>query len=233
MFDILKKENFEKVQRKSLENLNVAGAISLDEDIESKMNDSQNLSGLFMVMARHCRPYWNWMNIRILEKLAGRSSEAKKSIEKYKSNVYSRKVKDVMPEICDLEIPKIGYTEIREKWKKDFNELIVGDVVEQWNELERRFNVKGAMLLKSLTSGCVEICWLLPNNLVKQAKCSATKSQLDRDDDDDDQSSISIQKLYPELSYLKIGDCVIKDDVFISKPLKLCNYSIMSMARSF
>ena len=213
IFDILDEDNFSKIQRKSLENLNVVGGISLSEDIENKIENSKNLSGLFVVLSRHCRPYWNWMNIRMLERLAGNSSKAKQLIKKYKDNVYSRKVKDIMSEICGLEVPTIGYTEIREKWNKDFNDLKVRDVVKHWNELERRFNVKEAMLLKSLTSGCVEIYWLLPNNLVEQAKCSATKSQQGRDDDNDDQSNISIQNLFPELFYLKVGDFVIKDDI--------------------
>ena len=70
MFDILSKENFDKVKRKPLQNP-VVGGISVREDIEDKIDKSENLSGLFNVLSRHCKPYWNWiiwMNIRMLEK---------------------------------------------------------------------------------------------------------------------------------------------------------------------
>ena len=137
MFDILSQEDFSKVKRKPLQNLNVVGGIRLTEDLEDKIDESENLSNLFDVLSRRCRPYWNWMNIRMLEKMAGNSSAAKQSIEKYKRNIYSRKVKDVISEISNLEIPKNGYTEVKEKWNKDFNELTIKDVVERWNELEK------------------------------------------------------------------------------------------------
>ena len=224
MFDILEQENFSKVKRKPLENLNVAGGIPFTdlEDIEDKIDESQNLSNLFDVLSRRCRPYWNWMNIRMLEKMAGNSSAAKQSIKNYKDNIYSRKVKDVMLEISNLEIPKNGYTEIKDKWNKDFDDLIIKDVVKRWNELENKFNVDETMLLKNITKGCVEICWLLPNHLVDHAVCSATKNQQGKhhdDDDDDDQSGA--QDLFPEVLYLKIGDLVIKGD----KASKLFNVS--------
>ena len=217
MFDILDEENFDKIHRKSLENLNVIGGISLSEDIENKLENSQNLSAIFKVMSRHCRPYWNWMNIRMLEKMAGNSLKAKQSIEKYKGSIYSRKIKDVISEISNLEIPTAGYTEVREKWKKDFNDLTVKDVVKRWNELEKKFNVEETMLLKNVITGCVEVCWLLPNHLVEHTVCSATINQQDRDDDDDQSNNgISTQDLFPEVLYLKIGDFVVKD-VFTSK----------------
>ena len=215
MFEILEKENFSKVKRKPLQNLNVTGGIPLTdlEDIEDKIDESQNLSDLFDVLSRHCRSYWNWMNIRMLEKMAGNSSAAKQTIDKYKMNIYSRKVKDVMSEISNLRLPTNGYTKIKEKWCKDFDDLLIEDVVKRWNELEKIFDVKETMLLKSITKGCVEICWLLPSDLVNHAVYSATNKQQGRHhDDDDDQSGIGAHNLFPDALYLKIGDFVIKDD---------------------
>ena len=151
------------------------------------------------------------MNIRMLEKTAGNSSAAKQSIEKYKENICSRKVKDLVSDISNLEIPANGYAEVKEKWNKDFNDLIIKDVVERWNEIEKKFNVEETMLLKSITEGCVEVCWLLPNDLVEQVSCSVTNNQQDRHDDD--QSGTGTQELFPEVLYLKIGNHVIKDDI--------------------
>ena len=210
MFHILSQENFDKVKRKPLENLNVVGGISVTEDIEDKIDEPENLSGLFNVLSRRYRPYWNWMNIRMLEKMAGNSVAAKQLIEKYKKNIYSRKVKDVMSEISNLEIPTNGYTEVKEKWNKDFNDLIIKDVVKRRDEIEKKFQVEETMLLKSINKGCVEVCWLLPNHLVEHASCSVTNYQQDRHDDD--QSGTGTQELFPEVLYLKVGDHVIKDD---------------------
>ena len=64
-----------------------------------------------------------------VRKMAGNSLAAKQTIENYKKNIYSRKVKDVMSEISNLEIPTNGYTEVKEKWNKDFNDLIIEDIV--------------------------------------------------------------------------------------------------------
>lgn len=216
MFDVLSQIEFGRVQRRCLENLNVVGGISFSTDIEDKIENSENLTNLFKILSR-CRQYWNWMNIRILEKMAGNSSTAKQLIEKYKKRVFSTKVKDIMSAISNLEIPTKGYTEVKEKWNKDFNDLTIRDVVKRWNEIEKKFNVKETMLLKSITDGCVEICWLLPNNLVEDAICSATNNQQRRDDD---QSGTSNQELFPEVLYLKIGDIIIKDDV--TSKLHIC-----------
>ena len=256
MCDALSKENFKRVRRKCLENLNVVGGISLPVDAEKKIMDTANLEDLFEVCCYDCRPYWNWMNIRILEKMACNSSAAKQLIEGYKKKIFSRKVKDVISEISDLEIPTDKYTEVKEKWDKNFDDLLIEDVVKRWREIEKKLSVEETMLLKSITAGCVEICWLLPNDLVEHAICSATNNRPGGDDDqspaqkpvkeDDysgtgqsfkdgdhltaqepveknDQSTTqgpvkggdqsATKNLFPEVSYLKIGDVVIKDDI--------------------
>ena len=209
MFDVLDKESFIKVQRKCLENLNVVGGLSLSTDVENKVEDARNLGELFKIMCR-CRPYWNWMNIRILEKMAGNSLAAKRLIEKYKKNVFSKKVKDIISEISNLEIPADKYTEVKEKWNKDFDELLIQDIVKRWSEVEKKLDVEGAMLLKSITAGCVEICWLLPNDLVDHAIHSATSGHPVSQSATQEQVK---EELFPEMLYLKIGEDVIKDDI--------------------
>ena len=215
MFDVLDKENFDKVQRKCLENLNVVGGISLSLDVENKVEDTRNLGDLFKVMCR-CRQHWNWMNIRILEKMAGNSLEAKRVITEYKQKVFSRKVKDVISEISNLEIPADKYTEVKEKWNKNLDELLIKDIVNRWSEIEKKLNVEETMLLKSITAGCTEICWLLRNDLVYRATHSATTGhsvnqsatpELAKDD-----GCSATKELFPKVLYLKIGDVVIKSE---------------------
>ena len=58
------------------------GGIALSSDVENRIDKSENLSELFKVLCRS-KEYWNWMNIRILEKMAGNCTAAKQLIEKY------------------------------------------------------------------------------------------------------------------------------------------------------
>ena len=205
MFDILSKEDFNKICRKCLENLNLLGGIALPSDVENRIDESDNLSALFKVLCR-CKQYWNWMNIRILEKMAGNSTAAKQLIKKYKNEVFSKKLKDVISEIPDLNVPKDKYTKVEDKWNKNFNDLTIGDVVNRWSEIEKKFNVGETMLLENIADGCVEVSWLLRNDLVERAIYSATNGQPVSND-----QSYS-QKLFPEVLFLKIGDVVIIGD---------------------
>ena len=77
MYDILSKEDFNQICRKCLENLNLIGGIALSSDVKNRIEKSENLSELFKVLCYYCEQYWNWMNIRILEKMAGNSIAAK------------------------------------------------------------------------------------------------------------------------------------------------------------
>ena len=212
MLDVLSEENFDRVQTKCLQNLNIIGGISLPIEVEDKIDNSKNVSGLCRVLCR-CRSHWNWMNIRMLEKLAGNSLEAKQLIENYKNKVFSRKIKDVMSDISNLEMPTAGYTKVKEKWNKDFNDLTVTDIVERWDDIEKKLNVKQTMLLESINEGCVEICWLLPDHLIQDAITLATSSQHQL-------STGTQEELFPEMLYLEIGDAVIKDDIISKLCLK-------------
>ena len=220
--DELKKgSDFKKVRRKCIQNVNVTGTISLPKDTLTEIRNAKEFDELFDILC--CTPYWNWMNIRMLERMAADSSAAQQMINQYKNEVYSRKVKDIVSEIPNLEIPADKYTEVKGKWNKDFDNLTVKDIVEQWNEIEKKFNVEETMILKSITEGCVEICWVLPNDLVERAIDSATINQPVKYENHsgnqppvNHQSGSSTQELFSEALFLRIGDVIIKDDL-ISK----------------
>lgn len=198
-----------------LQNINV---ISLSESALSEIKNANDFDELFHALSC-CRPYWNWINIQMLEKMAADCSAAVQLINQYKLEVFSRKVEDVISEIPSLEMPADKYTEVKAIWNKAFNDLTVKDIVKQWDEIEKLFNVEETMLLKGIIDGCVEVCWLLPSHLVEQAIGSAkNNSQLG---EHDDQSGIGTQELIPEVLYFKIGDTVIKDDI-MSKLIVNC-----------
>ena len=78
------------------------------------------------------------MNIRInVEKMAGNCSEAKKLIEKYKLGIFSRKVEDVFEINHNFGGTNRCIHSSKRNIKKDFSELIIGDVIKQWEVLEK------------------------------------------------------------------------------------------------
>lgn len=99
--------------RQCLQNVNVTGGISLPKETLNEIRCAKDFDELFDVLC--CTPYWNWMNIRMLEKMAGECLPAKELIKQYKDEVFSRKVKDVVSEIPTLEVPPDKYTEVKEK----------------------------------------------------------------------------------------------------------------------
>ena len=146
MFDILEQVNFSEVKRRVLQNVNVVGGMSLSKDTIYEIHIAENYETLCL----HCRQYWNWMNIRMLEKMAGSSLAAKQRIEKYKKNIYSRKIKNVISEFYDPEILPSSYTKVKEFWGKDYDDLTIKDVVKRWSEIEKKFNVEETTLLRSI-----------------------------------------------------------------------------------
>ena len=207
MIDTLKnKSDLKKVTFKCLYKVYVTGGIKLPNETLDKLEKAEDFDDLFVILCR--TPYWNWMNIRMLEKMAGDCSPAQELIDEYKSKVYSRKLKDVLSEIPILDIPTDKYTVVKVKYEKNFNDVTIKDIVKQWNDIEKMFNVEEAMLLQSITKGCVEICWLLPNKLVDHAISSVTNNQ---PVECSDQSAT--EELFSGVLYLKIGNDVIKDDI--------------------
>ena len=191
---ILSKGNFSKIKKECLESLDKFCGMLLSVEVKKQVGNSKNVSDLFSVLSGY-KQYWNWINIRILEKMTGNSSTGRWLTEKYKRKVFSRKVKDVISKIPKLEIPLDKYTQVIEKWNKDFDNLMIKDIVEHWNQIEKKFNVSETMLFESITVGYVEVCWLLRNDLVEHVLYLATP------------------ELFPEVLYLKIGNTVIKDNI--------------------
>ena len=164
--DALKKENnFNIIHKKCLQNI---GNLSLSENILNELKNAKDFDELFNVLFC-CKLYWNWIDIRMLEKVTIDCPATIQLLNQYKTEVFSKKVKDVISEISNLEIPKDKYTEVKAIWGNNFYNLTIGGIVKHWNKVEKLLNIKETMLLKSIQDGCVEICWLLPNQLVECA----------------------------------------------------------------
>ena len=99
MFLILCKVKFITLRRACLENINKIGGAVLPENLVTEIRTANDLDDLFDVLGSS--PYWNWMNIRMLVKMANvsRQPAALKLIDRYREEVYSRKVMEILSPI--------------------------------------------------------------------------------------------------------------------------------------
>ena len=167
MLKILSKADFPSLRRACLENNNTLCGIALPKSLKADIKTSQNLDELFDVLCD--TPYWNWMNIKMLTKMARAShmKAATKLIQQYKDEVFSRKLVEVLQQIPSFNISSNYYTKAKEKWNKNLNDITVNDLVNHWSEVEKIFNVEEpTVLLDSIISGSVEIHWLIPTELI-------------------------------------------------------------------
>ena len=169
MLEILSEAEFSSLRRACLENVNiVGGGITLPNNLKGNIRNTQNLKELFDELCG--TPYWNWMNIKMLTKMAraSRLPAATRLIQQYKDEVYSRKLIDVLREIPNLKISSTSYSKAKEKWNKNLNDVTINDLVNHWSEVEKIFNVEEpTVLLDSLLGGSIEIHWLIPTELVE------------------------------------------------------------------
>ena len=178
MFEILSKAKFTSLRRACLENSNRLGGVALSKDLKSRIETAQNLDHLFDVLCDS--PYWNWMNIKMLTKMAQASllDAATKLIQQYKDEVYSRKLIDVLSQLPNLNISDTDYTKVKERWNKDLNDITVNDLVNHWSEVEKIFNVEEpTVLLDKVINGSIEIHWLIPKELVEHI-CQSISNQI-------------------------------------------------------
>ena len=166
MYKILSKVEFHLLCRACIENPGRLGGVELPKDLKESIRASHSLSNLFDVLCD--TPYWNWMNIKMLGKMARAShlDAASKLIQQYRDEVFSRKVMEVLQQIPNPKISDKYYTKVKEKWNKNLDELTVNDVVNHWSEVEQIFNVEEPTILLDHLDGSVEIYWLVPTELI-------------------------------------------------------------------
>ena len=171
----------------------------LPSDFVDKIDATSNLKELLELLNKS--PHCNWMNIRMLEKMAAASkqSEAKTLITTYKNIILSKKINDILQELPDLEISDDYYTKVKDRWNKDLEDITVNDIVSRWCKLQKIFDVDDlAILLENILKGSTIFHWLIPVCLITQVKYSVLRNWYNIED----------------ISYLCIGDHVIKDDQF-------------------
>ena len=178
MLKILSKADFLTLRRACLENSNKMRGVTIPADIKADIRTSQNLNELFDVLCDNPQ-YWNWMNIKMLTKMARAShmKAATQLIQQYRDEVYSRKLMEVLQQIPKLTVSDKHYSKAREKWNKN-DDVTVNDLVKHWSQVEQIFDVEEpTILLDVVIDGCVEIHWLIPTELIEHI-CQSIKTKI-------------------------------------------------------
>ena len=134
--------------------------------------------------------YWNWFDTRLLTAVteASGSPEAIKSLKKYKAIYYNRKVNDLI--LCKYTIkPFKNFVPLVEKYKKDPSKLTILDLQKHQYEIEQV--LEGGIVLIEIKTGCVELTWQIPQELVYQAYTSIKRKH-------DELSSLAVKSLVCE-----------------------------------
>jgi len=118
--------------------------------------------------------YWNWFDTRLLEALtyATGSPEAIECLENFKKTYYKRKISELIP--CVFIKPLTEFTALEEKFDKHPKDLTVFDLLQHKYKLEKEVLDldEGDLALVGIKTGCIELTWLIPPELVYQAYSS-------------------------------------------------------------
>ena len=137
--------------------------------------------------------YWNWFDTRLLEALtyASGSPEAIEMLEQFKKSFYPRKISEFVP--YQLIKPFKKGINLKDKFDKDPSELTVYELLEHKFKLEREvLDIdEGELVLSCIKTGCIELTWQIPQELVYRAYTSMKRKH-------DELSSLAVKSLVCE-----------------------------------
>ena len=182
--EILALGDLPRLQRACIREIKALGS-NLPNKLIPQIDNAPSVNGLLDILTKS--EYWNWFDTRLLTAVtqASGSPEAIKSLEKYKATYYRRKVSDLI--LCKYNIkPFKNFVPIVEKYKKDHNELTIFDLQKHQYEIEKV--VEGGLVLIEIKTGCVELTWQIPQELVYRAYTSMKRKH-------DELSSLAVKSL--------------------------------------
>ena len=204
--------DFKHLRRTCFQNTNIVGGLIVSSEFKENVGKANDLDDLFDIVCIDTR-YCNWMNVKIFERMASICPDARTLIKEYKAEIFSRPLSQVTENIPKYDVPEEQYTIIRQKYDKDFSSITVKEIVDKWQDIEKKFNVQGCLLIKTIADGCIEIHWLLHSDLFKhaiRAICAICATVSNQPYKHGDQSTTD--QLFPDVLYLKIGSVVVKND---------------------
>ena len=156
-----------------------------------QIKQTSSMNELLDVLAES--EYWNWFDTRLLEALiyALGSPEAIEMLEQFKKTFYPRKISEFVP--YQLVKPFKEFTNLKDKFDKDPSELTVYELLEHKFKLEKKvLDIdEGELVLSCIKTGCVELTWQVPLELVYRAYTSMKRKH-------DELSSLAVKSLVCE-----------------------------------
>ena len=164
---------------------------SLKSNLPSKLipqiKQTSSMNELLDVLAES--EYWNWFDTRLLEALtyASGSPEAIEMLEEFKKTFYPRKISEFIP--YQLVKPFKEFVSLQDKFDKDPSELTVYDLLQHKYKLEHMLDIdEGELVLSCIKTGCIELTWQIPHELVYRAYTSMKRKH-------DELSSLAVKSL--------------------------------------
>ena len=187
---ILQLQKFPELRRACVQRIRSLGS-NLPQSLVPKIQHTTTLDELLDVLAPS--PYWNFFDIRLLETLvsASGSPEAEEWMESFKATFYAKKVTEVIPYVSIK--PFKESIDIVEKFDKDPKDLTILELLEHKYKLE--YEVldidEGELVLSCIKTGCVELTWQIPQELIYRAYTSMKRKH-------DKLSSLAVESLVCE-----------------------------------
>ena len=162
---------FSNLKRACIERINTLGS-NLPRKLIRKIRRTNTLDELLELLADS--EYWNWFDTRLLEALTYATGlpEAIEWLEDFKKAYYPRKISEFIP--CHYIKPSNECIQLDEKFDKLPSELTIWDLQKHKFKLERDILdiEEGDLVLICIKTGCVELTWQLPYELIYRAYTS-------------------------------------------------------------
>ena len=192
-----KNVKFNVLRRACIQEIHTLGS-TLPKSLAYKIQPTKSLDEMLDLLA--LSPYWNWFDTRLLQALvsASGSPEAEEWLESFKATFYTKKVTEVIPYVSIK--PFKESIRIVEKFDKDPKDLTISELVEHKYKLE--YEVldidEGELVLSCIKTGCVELTWQIPQELVYRAYTSMKRKH-------DELSSLAVKSLVCEVADELVG----------------------------
>ena len=189
---ILEFQKFPKLRRACVQRISSLGS-NLPQSLIPKIQRTVTLDDMLDVLAPS--PYWNWFDTRLLQALvsASGSPEAEQWLESFKTTFYAKKVTEVIPYISIK--PFKESISIVDKFDKNPKDLTISELLEHKYKLE--YEVldidEGELVLSCIKTGCVELTWQIPQELIYRAYTSMKRKH-------DELSSLAVKSLVCEVA---------------------------------
>lgn len=133
---LLQKEDFYVIRRSCIEQINSPNGAQLSPECVKSIKMSMNFKDLLDVLSM--TPYWSWIDLRLMMTIVAVSGNhnAMNLIRSYQNVVFTKRLKEVLPDGTDKERKEAYCTKLALLLNKDPNDMTVADVLEHQLLLE-------------------------------------------------------------------------------------------------